>query len=264
MIKLIRKIIKDHLLGLSLVSAGLIFYAWFLAGFFPALMKTDIQKIVSQYPESLKAFFGGSFDISTFESFLNVEYFSLMWVIIVAGYLIAFITSEISKEIETASIEALLSLPLSRIKIIFVKWVSVLLVTIFLVAVTIISVIVLASAYDIDYSLKGIWLMGLLGFLFVFAIATFTMALAVYFNERNKAVFIPIVVLIFSYVWNSVGQLIDSIKDWRFISLFYYYDSMKALVDKEITTASILVFSAIIIASTAFIFYWFKRRDFAV
>jgi len=264
MILLIKKTIKDHKIGLLLVTAGLLFYDWFVSSLYPSISKLNIDQLVAKYPKALKAFFGITGDFMSFEGFVNVEFFSLMWVIIVIGFLIAFSTSEVTKEIEGGTIESLLSLPVSRMKIIFTKWLTMSLAALFFSAVSTFPILLFAKLYDIKASSLGIFLIFILCFLFAWAIGSFTFAMAVIFNERSKPVFIPIALVSFSYIWNSLGRLIESIKDYRFISLFYYYDSARALTEREIGLASILVLSGIIVLSTAFAFYWFSRRDFAV
>lgn len=264
MIELSKKIWRDHWVGITLISVGLLVYGWLFAALFPTFEKIDINQLIDQYPEALKSFLSESFDISTFAGFLDIEYFSLVWVIIVGGYLISFATSEISKEVETKTIESLLSLPISRFKIIFTKWLNMALITIFLIAISTFPLIGFAAIYGISLSAMSMLMISILGFLFFMSIGSFTMALAVLFNERNKAVFIPIVVLLFGYIWNSLGRFIESIENFRFFSIFYFFDSARALVDKQIGLASIFVFLGIIVISTAFAFYWFNRRDFAI
>jgi ABC-2 type transport system permease protein len=264
MMSLMKKTIRDHRIGLSLTAAGLLFYDWFLASLFPTIQKINLTDLIAKYPKALKAFFGIAGDFSSFEGFINVEFFSLMWVIIVVGFLISFATSEVSREIETGTIESLLSLPLSRMKIIFSKWLSMSIVALFLSAISTFPILLFAMFYDISANAISILLVFILCFLFAWAVGSFTIAMAVLFNERSKPVFIPIALVSFGYIWNSLGRLIDNIKDWRFISLFYYFDTARALTEREISLASIFVLSGIILVSTVFAFYWFSRRDFAV
>lgn len=263
--ELIKKSLKDHKVGMLLVALGLLFYDWFVAALYPSIKSINIEELITKYPEALKAFFGfGGLSLNTFEGFLNAEYLSFMWVVIVAGYLIAYATSEVTKEIETGTIESLLSLPLSRLKIITAKWFNMVLTTLFFAAVTVFPTIGFAAAYGIKFNALGLFIVGILGFLFFLSIGAFTMAMTVIFNERSKPVFIVIFVLIASWIWNSVGQLVESIKDFRFLSLFYYFDTARALAEKEIGLATIFVFIGIIVISTVFAFWWFSRRDFAV
>lgn len=265
MIRLTKKILKDHWLGLSLITATLFLYSWFVVSFYPNFEKIGMQELVEKYPKALMAFFGGTdINLSTFEGFLNMEYLSFMWVIIVAGYLIAFVTSEISKEIERGTIELLLSLPISRLRIIFIKWLNMALIATFLSLVTTLPIIWLSKVYDVTISSKSLYMVTVLGFLFFLSIGSFTFAIAVLFNDRSKAVFIPIAILLFGYVWDSIGKLIDKINDYRFISVFYYFDTARALAQKEIGINSLVFFGGIIIVSSVFAFIWFSRRDFAI
>lgn len=266
MMQLTKKMLRDHKIGLTLVAFGLLLYDWFVAAIFPTFKDVkNIEELIKSYPETLKAFFGfKNVSLFTFEGFLNAEFLSFMWVVIVAGYLISFATSEVSKEIESGTIESLLSLPVSRLKIITTKWLNMAVICLFFVAVTVFPLMGLAAAYGIKFSALSLFLVGILGFMFFFSIASFTIMLTVLFNERSKPVFIVIFVLIVSWIWNSVGQIVESIKDLRFLSVFYYFDTIRALVEKEIGLGTIFVFSGIIVISTVFAFWWFSRRDFAV
>ncbi len=263
--ELTKKMLRDHKLGLILTSIGILLSDWFFISFYPSLQKIDFDSLLKAYLESIKVAMGlDKININTLEGFVNVEFYSFMWVIIIGGYLIAFATSELTKQVEDGTIESLLSLPISRFKIILTKWLNMVAVSAYLVFLATIPILGFAKLYDISVKADGFVLVGILGFLFFTSIGSLTLALAVLFNERSKAVAIPSVILGFGYLWNSIGQMVDKIKDYMFISIFHYLDTAKVLADKEIGLTSILVLSSIIIASTVFAFYWFTRRDFAI
>ena len=265
MITLSKKILKDHWLGIAMMGSSLLAYSWFLTALYPSIIKSmNIDAMIKKYPPALKAFFGGSFSFSTFEGYLNVEYFSLMLIIFIAGFLITYVTSELTKEVETGTIETLLSLPLSRLTVIFTKWFNMVLITIFLTLLAIAPLYLLAGPYDVSVSFKSFYLVTILSLLFFLAIGSFTMALSVLFNERSKALFIPIAILSFSYIWNAMGNLVHKIGHYRYLSVFYFYDTARAMTNKQISYKDILFFSIVILLSTAFTFIWFKKRDFAV
>lgn len=264
MIRLTRKCLKDHRVGLILISAALLFYNWFLVFFFPTIKKLDIDKLLEQYPKEFMAFFGGTkLPFSSFEGFANGEFYSLMSVLIVGGFLITVATSEFTKEVETGTIETLLSLPISRGRVYLAKWLSIMVTAALMAVLTVMGTALFGRLYDITVQLKAFYITAILTTLFFWTIASFTILMAVIFNERSKPIFTSIALLSISYIVNSLANIVSDVKDFRFLAIFYYYDTARALAEKEIGLTSIAVFLCVIILSSGFGYFWFKRRDFA-
>lgn len=258
------KYLKDHRIGLVLISAGLLLYNWFLVSFFPAIEKLDIDKILKQYPKEVLAFVGGTqLPFSSFEGFINGELYSIMATLIVGGFLITVATSEFTKEVETGTIETLLSLPISRGKVYLTKWLNIMVTAAVMAVLTVMGSALLGRLYDIPFSMKAFYMTTILTALFFWTIAAFTMLMSVIFNERSKPVFISIALLSVSYMINSLANIVDAVKDFRFLAIFYYYDTGRALAEKTIGLTSIAVFLSIIILSSVAGYFWFKNRDFA-
>ena len=264
MIQLAKKYLKDHRIGLILISSGLLFYNWFLVSFFPTIKKLNIDELLKQYPKEILAFFGGTqLPFSSFEGFVNGEFYSLMSVLIVGGFLITIATSEFTKEVETGTIETLLSLPITRGKVYLTKWLNIMLTAALMAVFTVMGTAVFGKLYHIAFSMKAFYLTTILTVLFFWTIAAFTIMVSVIFNERSKPIFISIALLAIGYMINSLANVVNAVKDFRFLAIFHYYDTARALAEKEIGLTSIAVFLGVIILSSAFGYFWFKNRDFA-
>ncbi|RJQ31250.1 MAG: hypothetical protein C4562_06300 [Actinobacteria bacterium] len=264
MIALTKKFFNDHKLGIILTTIGLVFYQWTLVSLYPMMQKIDIEALLKNYPKAFLAFFGGTeLSFTSLEGFFNTEYLSLMYMIIVAGYLITLVTSELTKEVENGTLESLLSLPVSRATVLGYKYVNITLLTAFFTIIGIVPFMLMSVAYDFSFSIKAFLMVTLLTFLFFMAIAALTTALSVFFNERNKPTSIVLFILGYGYILNSLGQAFSKVKNYRFLGIFYYYSTAKTLGHKTIATNSYVVFGTIIIVSTIFAFYWFNKRDFA-
>jgi ABC-2 type transport system permease protein len=264
MIALTKKFYRDHRLGIILTTLGLVGMQWTLINLFPVFIKAGAGTITADQPKVFQAFFGSnSLSLSTLEGFFRGEYLTLTFVIIVAGYLIALVTSEFTKETESGTLESLLSLPVSRSAVICYKYVNITLLTAYFTVVGFVPFILLALANDFKFNGLSFLVAGILSFLFLWAVASITVALSVFFSERNKPVFIALFILGYGYILNSLSQAFAKIPNLKFLTIFYYYDTVKALGDKTIGISSLTVFAVLIAAGTVFSFYWFTNRDFS-
>jgi len=263
---LIKKFYGDHRLGIILMTFGLLLYQWMLISLYPIFQKLDIEKISQQQPKALLGLFGGTgikLPFSTLEGFFNGEYLALGFLFIFAGYLIALVTAEFTKETENGTMESLLSLPVSRTMVVGYKYVNITLLTAYFTVIGIVPFILMSIASDFHFSKSAFFVVAILTFLFYWTIASLTSALSVFFNERNKPVFIILFILGYGFILNGLGQTFDKLKDYRVLTIFYYYDTVKALGEKTIGIPSLAVFGVLIVISTVFSFYWFTKRDFA-
>ena len=64
-----------------------------------------------------------------------------------------------------------------------------------------------------------------------------------------------------SYVLNVVAGLVEKANDVKYVSLFYYFDSSKALIKNEFDLTAHLVFLTIAIVTTLLGAVIFKKRD---
>lgn len=265
MITLTKKFYRDHWLGIILVTVGLLMLQSELIALFPTFQKVA-DKISKQTPKEVLGIFGGTgikLPFSTLEGFFNGEYLALSFLFIMAGYLIALITFEFTKEIENGTLENILSLPVSRISIAVAKYINITFLTLYFTAIGIGPFVLMATAKDYRFSGEAFLMVAILTFIFYWAIVSLTSALSVLFNERNKPIFIILFILGYGFILKSLAQVSDKLRDFRWLSIFQYYDTVKALADKEIGASTLIVLGTIIIASTAFTFYWFMNRDIA-
>ena len=133
--------VKDYLkstLILALLFSGM---AALYAGMFPAFeeMMIDMQESGALDPFS---FLPGYEDMSSYVGFLNVEMYQIFWVLIL-GLIIGFLAaSTIAKEIESKTIDILLSNPVSRKQIIFEKFLGLLPMVIIINFIAMITIII--------------------------------------------------------------------------------------------------------------------------
>jgi len=82
-----KKTLQDYKWTTVWYSVMIILYGVMMVAFFPSIrdQQEELKKLIEVYPPSLAEAFGMSAEtFGTIEGFLSVEYFSFIWVIIIA------------------------------------------------------------------------------------------------------------------------------------------------------------------------------------
>jgi len=96
------------------------------------------------------------------------------------AFVVGFITRHITKEIETGTMELLLSKPITRSQVILSKLVVVLIELAILIAITVGSIILFAQAYNIEITSLGFVYFGLSALAYFIAIIGVTFSFPLY------------------------------------------------------------------------------------
>ncbi len=266
---LFRKSLKEIRTSWPSYMVGLLLYIYLLISIYPALQQrtADVQKLLKSYPKGIiQVFNGGSaVNFTTVEGFLSIEFFGLMWFIIIGAFVIGYGTAALGKELESGTIEILLSQPITRTSALVTKSLNLFGATILMVAFTVFGTYLFGLMVDLTPKLDGIVALTVIGSSFFLAIGTIALFFSVLLGERGRAALATSGVLVGMYFLTVVAGLANWswIKTLEKISLFHYYDAAKLLTTGNIPAKSLLVYAA-----TAAVFYVgsilvFRRRDIA-
>jgi ABC-2 type transport system permease protein len=226
----------------------------------------EFEKLMAQFPKGLWEVFGmqnGIVSMSTLEKYLSVEMFSLLWPILAIVMFVNFGISAIAAEIENGTIELLLSLPISRIKILLGKILG---STVLLVAFcffSTLSTLLCAKIFNIDADIEIHF--KLLTVLIAFVISGFSITLlfSVVF-EKSKASMLASGVFVAMYLMKIVATLNLDLEKIKYASLFYYADFSQILATGKYEMRYLLAFTLVTVISLALSLYYFNRRDISV
>lgn len=256
--------IKDRRTSiLAFCIAGIVFL-WMYMAIFPTIKEQseNLGKLLEAYPKTLLKVFGvEQIAFTKLEGYLAVEQFGLIWPIMLIFLMVAWAGSSIAEQIEKGTIETLLSLPVSRIKIFFGKYLSGIFSLVSFVIVSVFAVIPMALIYNVDYKLENYATFALLGFMFGLGVLSLSMLLSSIFSEKGKVYFISGGVLILMYVVNILAALKDSLANLKYLSFFYYYNPSNALVYNQIDSLVYWVFWGTAFVCTLLAAIIFSRRD---
>jgi ABC-2 type transport system permease protein len=257
---------RDRRISLAIYCLGVAAYSLMIIAIWPSMQGNleTLEQLWENYPEGLKAAFGADVVITSFDGFLTLEYFSLMWIIIVAPFAISVSTAAFSGEIEKGTMELLLSQPISRRLIAFSRMAFLELGLLLIVFATMIPVVIGTPLVDEDIKFAGILSLGLLGFILFLCIGSIGLLFSCLMSDRGRAIFLVVGVLIFSYALDILAQFSDTVEKVHFLSLFDYYDPFRYIHNADVAWGDLAVLGGIMIVADVLATVIFRRRDIAV
>lgn len=245
------------------------FFMWMYVAIFPTFEKEkdSFSEVLENLPEGLMEAFGMTSDIFSnlnLEAFLATEQFSLVWPIMVIAFMISMGGSSIAGEIEKKTIDILLSQPISRLKLFFSKYIAAIIGYVIFIIISVYSVVPIATISNIDYQLSHYNTLSILAFLFGMAVFSMSLLASSIFSEKGRSNLIVAGLIVVMYAVNIAALLIDNLESLKYTSLFYYFDTTKALVHNELNMTSVYAFLVVIIFCTSLGAYIFNKRDISV
>jgi ABC-2 type transport system permease protein len=261
---IVARMFKDRKGSLMIfIGAGLAFL-WLYVAIYPSVggQADQFKQLYESYPESiLKAFGIEQVNLSTFENFIAIEGYSLIWPMMLAIMVISMAAGMLTGEIERGTIELLLAKPISRLKLFFSRYLYGVLSTLIFTVVTVLAIWPLSKIHHVVYQLDRHVGMVALGMLLGLAIFSLAMLVAAIFSEKGKVAMITGGLLVVMYVLNIVASLKESWSDLKYASFFHYFDYQAVLAKGSINVVSVWVFVVVIVISTIVGALVWRKRD---
>lgn len=215
-----------------------------------------------EYPEAILAFFGNVADFTTIEGWLVVEFFSYAGLILSIFAIIAG-TAALAGEENEGTMDMLLSQPVTRTRLLIVKVVSLTIAIGVVVLMTLLFTLAAGLAVAVELPIGR--LLGAFGLLwyFVVVVALISVALSVLFGERRTPGILVALLLVASYLIDSMANLVTEIEVLRPALLHVYYQADDALVG-EVRWGYTIGLGAVLIAALLASRFLFQRCDIGV
>jgi len=252
---------RRGLVGWSLGLAGLVLLT---CSIYPSLKdNADLQKAVESYPEELKAFIGGTLELTTGPGYLEAELFSLLVPLVLLVYAIGAGARAIAGEEEAGTLDLLLANPLPRARVLLEK-LGAIVVLLAALAVVLLATLVLSSTlFGLDVGVSRLaaavlvaWLLGVLH-------AALALAVGAARGSRSRALAVAAAVAVASYLLYGLGGLVDALEPVRPLSPWDWYAGGDPLHDGlDLGRAALLAGATVLLAAAAV--PAFRRRDLSV
>ena len=252
--------IKDNwrsTLILTVLFSGM---AALYAGMFPAFedMMIDMGQSGALDPF---AFIPGYQDMASYIGFLNIEMYQIFWVLIL-GIIIGFLAaSTIAKEIESKTIDILMSNPISRKQIIVEKFLGLLPMVLIINFIAMLTLMLVTIAIGEELDFWHLTITHLISLPYFFSIVALGLFISTLFDEKMKASVVTMAIVVAMFIFDSIAEMIPDYETLGLISLKHYFKPYNALKFGEVDIfANVILLVVMIIAILAAIIY-FDYKD---
>lgn len=264
---LIRKTISDRWRGTAVYAGGLLAYVLMLTALFPSVQKVGAFKkaYMKDLPEGLIKFFNlQKFDVTSFDSYMTIQFLGLLWVIVLAAFAISFARNMVAGEIQDGTLELLLAQPIARWKVMTSEGAVLLGGIIGLVATTVVSTFAFGAAFGVKLSYAGYLAFLPLGIALAAAIAGYSVLLSAVMKEPRRVAMAAAGLTLFFYLIHFGGMYSRVLEKFDWFGIFHYYNPQKVLSSGGVPARDVLVLLAFAAVFFAAALLSFQRRDIAV
>ena len=190
----------------------------------------DLTKALENTNSGVRSLIGSAQFFSTPAGFIHAEFFSLTMPIIFCILAIILGSSLLSREVESRTIELILSRPISRSKMIFQYFISMFIVILMLGLSVIIGLSIgrySVSSFKLDLFISSLATLNLV--LIALTYGSIAQLLSVIKPNRGFAGGLTGAYFILGYIISTFGNQISWLSKIRPLSIFHYYDSMSIL-----------------------------------
>ena len=257
------KTMRDLRRPLAWWSLGLIGMVALIVAVFPTVHRNpDLNRLVQNYPNALKAFFafGGGFDYTTGAGYLGSELFSFMVPLLLLVAAIGAGARAIAGEEEQGTLDLLLANPVSRRRVATEKLGALAAEVALLGVVLWLSLLVGVRAASMHISAAHLAAATFSTVLLALAYGALALLVGAATGRRAAAVGVAAALGVAAYLVSSLATLVDALKPIRYASPFYHYAASDPLRHGlALQHVGFLVLVALVAAALAVAV--FDRRD---
>lgn len=258
---ILSKTLWTHRYALFWWSFGFIALSFYLMYFFPYISRSvEIVKVLDKLPPFIKNMMGDTANLATPEGFFNIQPFSMMAPLLFLIFSISKGIDSIAGEKERGTLELLLASPISRSRIVFEKFVSIVIMLLFISVVFWVGMT--ASALVFSVPLNKIRLLEAIFSCFMFGI-TFTaisQAMGCLLLRKKVCAGIVAAFAVITYFINVYAPMVKALQPYRIFSPFYYYNGAAPLIN-GLNMTHLLVQMGLAVIFFVFTILIFQRRD---
>ena len=215
-----------------------------------------------QLPEPLMSFIGGEggLNLTTVEGILNTDMFTVFAPLISIGFSIYYGFNSSFKEEEKKYIDIILSTKITRESFLIQKILSMIFKNLIISYSLFFSIIISTYFFDLTINLWNVFAVCFYLFLLSSTLGIMTIFFSTFLKKSNYVYGIPSSIAIISYIIYSIEPLIESFKEIKYVSLFYFYKGHDPLNNGFHPWYWIIFVLVSIIFASMSLYYW-KLRD---
>lgn len=260
MFNLLFKTLRDKRFFLLGWSIGLMFLGFVMTSFFPSFNGGQIDGLLETLPPALQGLVGNLQDWRELPGYIGSQVFDIRLPIFVSILSILLAIGLTVGEEDKGQLRTLISLPISRRKIILAKWVAIVVICLIASLATIAGVELGLLAVNETLDQTVLLRLGLFTWLLVTALATLIFAVGISTGLRSVTTGVAITFAIGSFLLSTFAQAVDWLKDYEFLSFFHYFPAVE-IAKGTVEWGNAVFYAVVVLVSLLVALVIFPRRD---
>jgi ABC-2 type transport system permease protein len=259
------KALRDQRRSLLFWGIGLVAMAVIMALFYPTISNmSSISQYLNELPEGMKEMFGGGMlDYTSPVGYFSTELYSFMLPLLLLVFGIGFGAAAIAGEEEKGTLDFLLANPVPRWRVVIEKFGVMVVCMVLLSFIFWASLAISVAVIDIKISLLKIAEATIGSLMLALVFASLSFLIGCLKGNRGISLGISSGLAVLTYILNTLGSMVNGLKDYRFLSPFYHYMEPDTLKN-GLSPVHILVLLGLVIIFFAISIPVFTRRDIAI
>jgi ABC-2 type transport system permease protein len=210
------------------------------------------------------AFIPGYEDMATYIGFLNIEMYQIFWVLIL-GMILGFLAaSAISKEIESKTIDLLLSNPISRTQIIVEKFIGLLPMLLIINFTTMLVIMGATIGIGEELNFYHLLLTHLISIPYFLSIIGIGFFISTLFDDKMKSSIITMALIVGMFILDSISEISSQYEVLGYLSLKHYFNPYEALKQGGIDSVGTGVLLCVVCLSLIASALYFNHKDITI
>lgn len=246
--------------GTAVLAVGISLYAAFVVWYFTQFEGVDMDQLLESMPPAMLEAFGIE-TMTTIEGFLGAQFYSFVWLLGLGLYFAYAASGLIAGDVERDRLDLILSLPVSRARLLLEKFASLLvpLVVLNVVVGAVIYVTVLAIGESIDPA--NLVLVHLLSIPYLLVCASIGVVLSVLVDRVGIAQRVAIALVFVLFLVESMVAGTGDLEWLQYLSPTHYYEPTQVLLEGSyelVDTGILLALFLVLLVGSQLLF---RRRD---
>lgn len=221
----------------------------------------EMAAILDQMPEGLMTAFGlDSTSLTTVHGFYGV--LSTYNFIIIGINAVLLGSSIIAKEERDKTAEFLMTMPVSRTRVVLMKFLSALIICVIMIAVVDLTALLITAQYNPGQQFFRFLLLSTIGlFLIQMIFMSFGMMVSSVMKRYKKSGTASLSVLLVTYVLSIAVAMNDKLDFLKYVTPFKYFEATTLLVEESIQVVYVILSILMTMVFLGIAFMTYPRRD---
>lgn len=254
--------LRAHLKGLLLWSGSMLLFMYLMFTEFTAYYDNpEMAAILDSMPQGLLEAFGmANANLTTINGYLSVM---ALYIYIMLGiYAILLGCNIVAKEERDKTAEFLMTLPVTRVKILISKIIASAINILILTSISMASIVAIVQKYDPDSSnYRFIWLLFLATLVIQMIFFSLGFMIAACLKRFKRASGFSVAVVIITYLLSIIMTLSDHLEFLKYITPFKYFEGAAILKNDGFSLPYLIISFSIIVLATLTTFWVYPKRD---